>query len=469
MLSSEYVWQSADPTSSGSASLEDIDEARKRISVDNLFHLPLFEPSLGHKDEWQWKHTLRVAQVAVKNLMMQGDEKNLLDFNPPDRQNSPRTAHPSTHLASRDVSTRLDAWQAALVRAADKSGASHIVCSTYMLQAAARHELRCVLGLKRLAYQWPAFQRAPRVTLEVNSAACPVAHDLMWRMLRNVEVLDVHFHVDHDEQRRVLRALPAGSLRCIALSGIDVHDTRMLAEVCRVLGRVKELEAFQLGAPSATLSTESAPQEPLPEAPLHRLSQRLRRAYRIISVDFSNPAIQSQVCWLARMQRACSLLAACCRCVSVVLAGPGCSPERKDGRRARLPCSLRACGSCRAVGEQVAVAVQFMGMLPWTVSRMTATQVAEKVAESCFVASDRRGDGTEAAEEQQPGAAGPSKSASAGASTSKKHSAAVGTSKERPRTGKQRTGKQPQRLGPDCGEGAQKQWLPIFPQEVKVE
>ena len=192
---------------------------------------------------------------------------------------------------------QLDSWLAALVEAAGNSQATRIVCSSYVLQAAARHEYSKVLGHKRLTFQRVPFQQSPRVVLHVNTDTCNLTDSLVWRALRNVPCLDLQFEVDRAQQRAMLQKLPAGSVHCLAVSGCDVHAPGMLTALCGALRRIRELESFQLGAAAQLFS--DAEERPLNARQLECLSNSLLRRYRIVSIDFFNKSVQEEVCFLA--------------------------------------------------------------------------------------------------------------------------------------------------------------------------
>jgi hypothetical protein len=269
--------------------LEAIDEGRATMSIDEVSHLPLLDPDIGHRDERQWRRTLLVAQQVVQTFM-RGDEAHIA-FDPPEAQDAPVRA---SILADRETQRRMDAWQAALVHAAGRSAAPHVVCSTYTLQAAARHELRSVLGYKRLARQRCAFTASPCVTLHANTPPCALATDVMWAMLDNIHVLALCFRSAGvpAQQHALLNSMPCGSIRCLSLTGLDVHDAPTLTLLCAVMRRVRELEALHLVGAAELQSDDS----PLPERAFNRFSNSILRPYRIVAVDCADVALQGQVC-----------------------------------------------------------------------------------------------------------------------------------------------------------------------------
>jgi hypothetical protein len=294
-LNLEWQWERGNASHSFdvSASVEDIVGALQVTNRATLAQLPLVAPDIGRSDRLRRHHTRLVAHLAVALALSKGGKVDL-NFDLPEHQDSPRSSTLHTKLVNKQLRSQLDTWLAALVEAAGNSSVPQIVCSSYVLQAAARHELRSVLSFKRLAYQQPMFKQAPKVELRVNTDACALAQDTLWRGLRNIVVLNLHFDAGRNEQRRTLRTLPAGSIRCLTVSGCDAQAPGMLDAMCSALQRIRELEAFQLGPVAQVLA--EIDEHPLSEAQMLRLSGCLRRPYRIISVEFCNKCIQDEVC-----------------------------------------------------------------------------------------------------------------------------------------------------------------------------
>lgn len=257
---------------------------------DTLAQLPLMCPDIGKNDESRSRHTRLVAHLAVAYKLTTDREVNL-EFDLPD-QMAPRAASNHTKLHSMQLRQQIDAWLAALLEAAGKSLARHVKCSTYVLQAAARHEHGVVLGHSRLAYQFPAFRQKPQVSVLVNTPHSDLATGLMWRALRDIPCLDLNFTVGQSQQCSWLQKLPAGSIQCFGVSGCDVHAPGMLTALCGALHRFKELKSFKLGA----IAQKTAVERPLGERSIKQLQRSLLRPARIVAVSMHSQTVQDQVC-----------------------------------------------------------------------------------------------------------------------------------------------------------------------------
>lgn len=297
-LNLEWKWDHGNRTCSFdvSASPTQLVDALQVTNPAKLAQLPLLAPDIGRLGKKRLAHTRLVAHLAVALVLTKQDQIDL-NFGLPEHQATPRFASQSTKLVNMQLRKQLDAWLAALVAAAGNSHATKIVCSSYVLQAAARHEYSRVLGHKRLTFQRAPFQQAPRVVLRVNTDTCDLTDGLVWRALRNIPCLELQFEVDRARQRAMLHNLPAGSIHCLGVSGCDVQAPGMLGTLCGTLRRIRELESFQLGAAAQVFS--DVEERPLQGRQLECLSRSLLRRFRIVSVDFHNKSAQQEVCVLA--------------------------------------------------------------------------------------------------------------------------------------------------------------------------
>lgn len=271
-------------------------DALQVTNIATLAQLPLLASDIGRQDGKHKQHTRLVAHLAVALVLTKEDCIDL-NFGLPEHQASPRYSSQHTKLINMQLRRQLDAWLAALVEAAGSTLAKRIVCSSYVLQAVARHELNQVLGHRRLAFQRAPFQQAPQVDLYVNTDTCALTSGLVWRALRNIQCLQLQFEVSRAQQLDLLQKVPEGSIRCLTVSGCDIHAPGMLKALCGTLRRVEELECFQLGAASQWLS--GGDECPLSDRQLGTLSRSLLRPYRIISVEFFNKSLQDEVCYQA--------------------------------------------------------------------------------------------------------------------------------------------------------------------------
>jgi hypothetical protein len=260
-------------------------------SAVTLEQLPLMCPDIGKPGKCQAKHTRLVAHLAVATKFTD-DRHVALVFNKPDNQIAPRSAGKEAQIDSMLLRQRTDAWLAALVEAAGNSLARHVSCSSYVLQAAARHELRAVLGHSRLAYQFPPFQQDPQVSLVINTDYGDPATGLMLHALRNIPCLDLRFTVGPTQQHSWLQKLPAGRIQCFGVSGCDAHEPGILTALCGALQSLKELKSFQLGA----MSKGKTDARPFDASSVQQLQRSLLKRGRIVAVSFANKTVQDQVC-----------------------------------------------------------------------------------------------------------------------------------------------------------------------------
>lgn len=257
-----------------------------------LAQLPLIAPDIGRPDKIGKQHTRLVAHLAVAQDLTTGYRVDL-DFGLPEHQLSPRSYSQQTKLINTQLRKQIDAWLAALVEAAGQSYAKLIVCSSYVLQAAARAEYSNVLGHERLAFQRAPFQQAPHVVLRMNTDYCDLTSGLVWHALRNIQCLDLQFEVDGTQQRHMLRTMPAGVIHCLSVSGCDVHAPGMLKALCAALRRISDLESFQLGAIAQMFS--DIDERPFSQRQIGCLERSLLRNWRIVSIDFFNKSVQEEV------------------------------------------------------------------------------------------------------------------------------------------------------------------------------